>query len=231
MKPRQYLSLFIISGVVALLLANTPAYNADRAIKKVPTSHKVVALTFDDGPDPATTGPLLNVLAARQARATFFILGTSAEKYPELLASIAAAGQEVASHSYSHRFPNKLSEEELAKELAMSEQILTTVAPKPALFRPPGGGYNDRLVHDLRQRGYTTILWSVDPRDWERRSAKQVFDTVVSRIEPGAIILLHEGECAAATPAAVGMIIDRLRQDGYEFLTVSELLQYYEMRH
>lgn len=223
-------SVFTVGVVTASLLAGVMTMESGMAVKKVPTSHKVVALTFDDGPHPATTPALLAVLQAKQAKATFFVLGNRVQLYPNLAADIVNSGQELASHSYTHRFLNRLTPEELAEEIDKSEKVISAVGPKPTLIRPPGGGYNDRLVWELRQRGYTTVLWSIDPRDWAGKSVQRIVEIVVTQAGPGSIILLHEGEYAASTPAAVGIIIDRLRAQGYEFVTVSELLQYYEIR-
>lgn len=231
MKRRKSWGIFLAVGVLVALLAVSHALqDHSRAIKKVPTSHKIIALTFDDGPHPFTTRELLAVLSAKNTRATFFLLGENAVKYPDLLADIAAGGQEIASHGYRHQFPNKQPREELYADLAQFEAVVAAVGARPTLFRPPGGGYNDLLVADLAARGYATILWSIDPRDWERRSAAQIANAIVRQAKPGGIVLLHEGECAVNTPAAVVAVIDRLRADGYEFVTVGELLQYYEIR-
>lgn len=228
MKHRAWAIYFAVGVLATLVAVGHTLQDHGRAVKAVPTSHKVIALTFDDGPHPQTTGPLLAVLAGKKARATFFLLGENAVKYPELVKDIAAAGQEIASHGYRHEFPNKQPREELFADLTRLETLLAAVDVRPALFRPPGGGYNDLLVADLAARGYATILWSVDPRDWERRSAAGIVADVVRSAAPGAIVLLHEGDCAANTPAAVAAIIDSLQAKGYEFVTVSQLLQYNE---
>jgi len=219
-----------VSVVTASLLAGSTSLEPEQAVKKVPTDHKVVALTFDDGPCPGTTPALLAILKARQVKATFFVLGEQVEKYPQLAAQIVNEGHELGSHSYTHRHLNSLSQGELEKELNESEKVFASIGSKPTLIRPPGGGYNDRLVRELKQRGYTTVLWSIDPRDWDHRSTQQIIDSVLGKVKPGAIILLHEGKSAPSTPAAVEVIIDRLRADGYNFITVSDLLQYYEIR-
>lgn len=224
-------SFLVIAGIVSMVMAHEAFLDTAKVIKKVPTTHKVAALTFDDGPDPHTTLRLLAVLKAKQVKATFFVLGSQAENYRGLLAEIVANGHEVASHSYTHRFLNKLSHGEFAEEIEKAEKAIGAAAPKPTLIRPPGGGYNDRLVAELKQRGYTTVLWSIDPRDWSGQSANQIIDAVTRKIEPGSIVLLHEGACANFTPEAVAGIIDRLRERGYTLITVSELLQYYEIRH
>ncbi len=230
-KRRKTWGIYLAAGVlVALLAVGHILQDHSRAVKKVPTNRKIIALTFDDGPHPRTTQALLAVLSAKNVRATFFLLGENAAKFPDLLADIAAAGQEIASHGYRHQFPNKQPRAELYADLARFETVVAAVGAHPALFRPPGGGYNDLLVADLAARGYTTILWSIDPRDWDRRSSAQITNVIIHQAAPGDIILLHEGECAVNTPAAVAAVIDRLRGEGYEFVPVGELLQYYEIR-
>lgn len=229
MKTRFW-SMLAVGCVTISLLAGELALEQDSTIKKVPTTRRIVALTFDDGPDPATTKELTAVLAAKNVHATFFVLGSKVERYPELAALLAQGGHEVQSHGYNHISWNRLSPADLVKELDHAAQAIAAVGPKPTLARPPGGGYNDSLVARLKQMGYTTILWSIDPRDWERRPAAQTVEIVVKNTGPGDIILLHEGDCARQTITAVGSIIDKLRQSGYEFVTVSELLQYYEIR-
>lgn len=221
----------LATGVITIaLIASGVTMETDKAIKKVPTTHKVVALTFDDGPDPKTTPALLAVLQEKQAKATFFVLGQKVERFPSLTAAILKNGHEIGSHGYSHKIINRVTPAEFEQEISAAERAIAGVAPKPTLFRPAGGGYNDRLVEKLRQRGYTTVLWSVDPRDWDGRSVTEIVDTVMHKTEPGSIILLHEGDCATQTPKALEIIIDRLRAQGYEFVTISELLQYYEIR-
>ncbi|SHJ69685.1 polysaccharide deacetylase family protein [Propionispora hippei] len=219
----RWLSLFLCAGIALLVLAEfLPTRVA--IVGQVDTVKKIVALTFDDGPDPVTTQALLEVLAKKQVKATFFLLGSQVEAYPELAANITRQGHEVGSHNYSHVFLNRVSLAEFLEQVGRAEAAISKVAPKPVLFRPPGGGYNDKLVEELQKRGYTTVLWSVDPRDWEGKTAEATTRFVLKQTKPGSIILLHEGSCARATPEAVSRIIEQLAGQGYSFVTVSELL-------
>lgn len=225
-------ALFLSCGLLAATVAGEYISDTNAAVvKRVHTSKKVVALTFDDGPHPLTTKELLAVLQAKQVHATFFVLGSSVEKHKALLGNIVAGGHEVANHSYSHQHLNKMPKQEAMAEVEKAEGVICGQAPKPTLFRPPGGGYNDRLVEELHQRGYAMVLWTIDPRDWDRRSVDQVVATVVNKAEPGAIILLHEGQAAVSTPKAVAQIIDQLRAQEYQFVTVGELMRCYEARN
>jgi peptidoglycan/xylan/chitin deacetylase (PgdA/CDA1 family) len=191
-------------------------------------SFKVVALTIDDGPHYKTTPQMLAVLREKKVKLTLFILGESAQRHPELLAQAVADGHEIATHAYSHNSLAKMSQVEVGEELDKAEKVIGMVAPKPTLFRPPGGAYNDKVLIEARKRGYRTILWSIDPADWRRPSVDHVVDTVMNHIQPGSIVLLHDGQYPLPTPQAIGIIIDRLREQGYSIVTVSELLQYYE---
>jgi peptidoglycan/xylan/chitin deacetylase (PgdA/CDA1 family) len=203
----------------------------NKVIKKVPTTHKVVALTIDDGPHYKTTPQVLAVLREKKVKLTLFILGENAAAHPEILAEAVADGHEIATHAYSHKSLAKMDRRAIGEEFDKAEKAITAVAPKPILFRPPGGAYNDNVLAEAQLRGYTTILWSIDPGDWRRPSVSHVVDSVVNHIEPGSIVLLHDGQYPLPTPEALGIIIDKLREQGYSIVTVSELLQYYEVRN
>jgi peptidoglycan/xylan/chitin deacetylase (PgdA/CDA1 family) len=228
---------FGVWGVMVLfaLLAGGVTTDAllaqNQVIKKVPTTQKVVALTFDDGPEAHTTPELLAVLREKQVHATMFVLGKNVEKNPRIFAQTVADGHEIASHGYSHEIFSRMRPAQYLQEITKVEQLLKDVAPQPVFFRPPGGGWNDSVAAALRQRGYTIVLWSVDPRDWARPSVQQVVQTVLQQVKPGSIIIMHDGQPQLPTPAAVGIIIDRLRAEGYKILTVGELLKYYEEQH
>ena len=222
----------LVFGVVLSVAVVTQGLLTDnnKAIKKVPTTHKVVALTIDDGPHYKTTPLMLAVLREKNVKLTLFILGENAASHPEILAQAVADGHEIATHAYSHKPLNKMSKEEVGAELDKAEKAITVVAPKPTLFRPPGGAYNDIVTAEIAKRGYANILWSIDPGDWRRPSVENVVDTVMKNIQPGSIVLLHDGQYPLPTPEAIGIIIDKLRAQGYSIVTVSELLQYYEVQ-
>jgi peptidoglycan/xylan/chitin deacetylase (PgdA/CDA1 family) len=215
----------------AAVLAQGILTDNNKVIKKVPTTHKVVALTIDDGPHYKTTPQMLAVLREKKVKLTLFILGENAADNPEILASAVADGHEIATHAYSHNSLAKMSKEQIGEELDKAEKVITVSAPKPVLFRPPGGAYNDNVLAEAQKRGYTTVLWSIDPGDWRRPSVAQVVDGVMKHVEPGSIVLLHDGQYPLPTPEAIGIIIDKLREQGYDIVTVSELLQYYEVRN
>lgn len=221
-----------IAACLAITVGVMANINADDTvvIKKVPTSHKVVALTYDDGPHYQSTPKLLEVLRQKQVKATMFVTGMHVERHPELVAQMVADGHEIASHGYSHKFLAKEPPQVRSEEIARTEAVITSIAPKPVLFRPPGGSYNDAITAELKSRGYTTVLWSVDPRDWSVPPVGEVVNAVMKGVKPGSIIIMHDGQYPLPTAQATGIIIDRLRADGYTIVTVSELLQYCEER-
>jgi len=157
-------------------------------------------------------------------------VGEQVEKFPMLIQQEIVEGHEVGSHTYSHPTLSKLRENEIAKELDKAEQAILKVAPKPTLFRPPGGSYNDLILKMARDNGYITILWSVDPYDWRYPPVGEIVNVVLKDSKPGSIIFLHDEKYPSSTPEALGFIIDSLSARGYEFVTVSELLQYYEAK-
>lgn len=201
-----------------------------KVVKAVPTTHKVVAVTFDDGPHYKTTPELLSVLKDKGVKLTFFVLGQHAKDHPEILAQAVADGHEIGTHGYSHTILTKVNAGAVNEELDKAEQAIRVVAPKPLLFRPPGGAFNNTILTAANQHGYSTILWSVDPTDWRRPSVGYVVNNVLDNVKPGSIVLLHDGQYPLPTPEAIGIIIDGLRERGYELVTVSKLLEYYEVK-
>jgi peptidoglycan/xylan/chitin deacetylase (PgdA/CDA1 family) len=221
-------SVAVFFTITVISLSQNSFQEEIYVIKKVPTSQKVVALTIDDGPHEQATPELLATLREKQVKVTLFILGKNAEKNPGILAQAAADGHELANHAYSHRFLNKISQAERLEEIEKTEKLIMAVAPKPTLLRPPGGGYNDGIVAEARKLGYSTILWSLDTRDWQGISADQLVNNVMANVKPGSIILMHDGQYPIATTKGIGLVIDRLRAEGYSIVTVSQLLKYYE---
>jgi peptidoglycan/xylan/chitin deacetylase (PgdA/CDA1 family) len=187
----------------------------------VPTE-KVVALTFDDGPAPGLTEPLLDILAENQATATFFVIGRHVMEYPDLTRKIVAANMEIANHSYTHRNLTKLSPEEVAQEVMRTQAAVQTVTGRtPRFLRPPGGNWNDEVARIVRRWGLTPCFWLVDVYNSEVISAQQVANAVLGQVRPGSIILMHNGKMS--TLQALPTILRELRRRGYAFVTVETL--------
>jgi peptidoglycan-N-acetylglucosamine deacetylase len=176
-----------------------------------------VVLTFDDGPWPNTTEQILAILAQRHAPATFFVVGRQVERYPELVQQELTAGMMIGTHSYSHPQPfDRLPVAQIREEIARGRRTLQPLGLRPAGFRPPGGAGSATVVATAQGLGYRTVLWSVDPADWQPGvTADQLVQRVLAGVRPGAIVLLHDGGGnRSATVAALPAIIDGLRRLG-----------------
>lgn len=224
------LGVVVVLGILAYSDLDDSVWCSVRPVSKVPTNDKVVAITIDDGPHPKTTPEILAVLREKDVKVTFFVLGVNAQKNPKLVAQELLEGHEIGSHAYSHTRLVKLSEDKIDEELNQTERAIMLIGPKPTLFRPPGGAYNSKVLSSIEHKGYTMILWSVDPDDWRRPSVDDLVERVMANVKPGSIILLHDGQYPLPTPKALAIIIDRLRNEGYSLVTVSELLRSSEMR-
>jgi peptidoglycan/xylan/chitin deacetylase (PgdA/CDA1 family) len=188
-----------------------------------------IALTFDDGPSPRSTPKLLAELARHQARATFFVLGAKAERFPEILRAIHAAGHEIGVHGQTHdrllslRHPRKI-----VADLERAQSIVAAATGHPArLFRPPVGHVSPRTAVAARRLGLTLVGWNVRARDGLAGArADAVARRVVSRLRPGAIVLLHDAserdQFEPASVAAIGPILTALSERGLACVTVSE---------
>jgi peptidoglycan/xylan/chitin deacetylase (PgdA/CDA1 family) len=195
-----------------------------------PPTERRIALTFDDGPDPAWSPRVLDTLAARGVRGTFFCVGDRAERAPAAVRAIADAGHEIASHGWSHRSLWFCGPRRTAEEIDRTQVTLATLSGRaPALFRPPYGMVNAALFPLLSARGVRPVFWSIQPEGLRPAAADAQVAHVVARAHPGAIVGLHDAEGTPGAPArlvaALPAMIDGLRDAGYELTTVSELLQ------
>ncbi len=160
------------------------------AVTRVRSRLPLVALTFDDGPDPATTREFLSVLGKHGAAATHFLVGQAVEARPDLLTEIVESGNAVGSHTYSHRSLVRLSPSERREEITRGEAALGQHAS--ALFRPPYGHYNVAVAREVRAAGLQCIWWSGHAEDWVAQDAPTLVARLRRAIKPGAIVLLHE---------------------------------------
>jgi peptidoglycan/xylan/chitin deacetylase (PgdA/CDA1 family) len=188
-----------------------------------PAAPLPVALTFDDGPWPHTTGQILATLAQRRAPATFFVVGRQVQRYPQLLRRELAAGMVVGTHSYRHpqRF-DRLPARRVREEIIRGRRTLDRLGARPVGFRPPGGAASATVVEAAEQLGLRTVVWSVDPADWQQgTTADQLVRRVLAAARPGAIVLLHDGGGdRSATVAALPAIIEGLRHLGLTLTTL-----------
>lgn len=185
------------------------------------TGNKVIALTFDDGPGPYTAH-LLDILDQYGARATFFLIGSKVSGQASVVRSIQARGHQLGNHSWSHPELPKLSVDQIAGEIdRTNEAIRQATGVKPSILRPPYGAVNGVVLEQLRLRNMSSILWSVDTRDWADRNSQIVCSRAVAGARPGAVILMHDIHQTSVN--AVPCILSSLKQQGYSFVTIQRL--------
>jgi peptidoglycan/xylan/chitin deacetylase (PgdA/CDA1 family) len=227
--------ILVVVGVIFLSLFAALWWSYSAAIVSLPTDEKVVALTYDDGPNPPHTEALLELLAQHGVKATFFLKGRNVEAYPGTVQAILQAGHEIGNHSYSHRPMFSLSRSAMQEEVARTNALIAQVTGSPpALFRPPYGGQGPGLKRALSALGMPSILFGAVGFDWQVTDPQRVADHVLDAIEPGDLVLLHDGDgdvddprtqaTRAHTVAATGIIIEALKAQGYRFATVGELM-------
>lgn len=185
--------------------------------------YKEVALTIDDGPDPVLGPQVAAVLHARGVAATFFLVGTRVKQHPEVARLLARDGFELGNHTYDHQRLPGLKPHEIANELRLGDkQIWQATGHHVGLLRPPGVQYDDKTLRVAHALGYVTVSWTVGARDYDPQPPQWIARRVLQRTEPGSIILLHQDN--PSTPAALPLIVDGLRRQGYAFVTVSQML-------
>jgi len=209
--------------------ATDSAVDESQLIRKINTSNKVVALTFDDGDYSGNLSRIVQILSENDALGTFFLTGLGVEAHPELIRNILAQGHTIGNHSYSHPLFTNLSTLQMKDQLdrlEVSMQRITGQSTKP-FFRPPYGDYNPTVLKTVGDVGYSkTITWNIDPLDWKGISADEITKSVLQNISPGSIVLMHASSGAVNTPAALPNIISNLKASGYKMVTLPELLTY-----
>ncbi len=193
--------------------------------RNISDEDKIVALTFDDGPSKYTDS-ILDTLKKYDACATFFVIGNKVDFYDETLNKMLKNGNEIGNHSYSHKWLNRLSEQEFKNELSKTqEEVKKATGYTPKLFRPTYGGYSDRLK---KYTDLTFVLWDVDSSDWKVKNTDKIIKNVIPNVKDGSIVLMHDNHKYAAD--AIEAVVKNLKEEGYEFVTVSELLELKELR-
>ena len=188
---------------------------------------KYVALTFDDGPSGKYTRALLDGLYDRGVKATFLLCGYRMAEYPDITQRIFDEGHEIGYHGYSHDNMQQMSRRDIAAEL-MDCQVLLPEGCFPVFLRPPGGCCSDAVRQVAQARGLSILNWSIDPKDWATRDTAVVERRILSRIQDGDIVLLHDMRQSSVRAALD--IIDSLMEEGFEFVTVSELAKLRNVR-
>jgi peptidoglycan/xylan/chitin deacetylase (PgdA/CDA1 family) len=193
-------------------------------VRSIRTVKPLVAMTFDDGPHSKLTPLLLDMLAVRGLRATFYVIGNRVDQHPALVQRMLAEGHEVGNHSWSHPFLSSLDSDGVIAQLdATTRAVFRATGKVPVTMRPPYGALHARqrlMVHE--RRNLPTVLWSVDPEDWRRPGAEVVAERILHHTRPGGIVLSHD--IHAPTIRAMPATLDGLTLRGFSFVTVSEML-------
>lgn len=194
-----------------------PIYNVDRG------EEKVCSLTFDAAWDDADTDRLIEILDRYNVKATFFMVGSWVEKYPESVKKFADRGHEIMNHSDTHPHIDRLSEQKVKEEInSCADKIEAVTGKRPTLFRGPYGEYNNTVIRAAQELGHRVLQWDVDSLDWKDLKTDDIVTRVLKRVQPGSVMLFHNG--AKNTPEALPQIIEKLQAEGYKFLPATELL-------
>jgi polysaccharide deacetylase family sporulation protein PdaB len=190
---------------------------------QLPEGVKAVAITFDAAYGNEQTVQLLDMLDEYGVKSTFFLCGIWVNDNTELTKEISRRGHEIGTHSQTHPDMAKITKESIVKELTDSANLIKqTIGKEVPLFRPPFGSYNDRLIKTAEELRYYTVQWDVDSIDWKGYSAANIAERVLKKVKSGSIVLFHND--AKNVIGGLRIIADKLKKDGYEFRTVSDLI-------
>lgn len=220
------IGLFAISALyiqVAELISAGPI-----AIAGTRTERKVVALTFDHSWGNKFTPSILDTLKANNTKVTFFIMGPWAQKYQDVAKRMAADGHEIASHGYRHQNYGDMTREWVKEDIEKSHALIKEITGVDAkLIRPPNGHYNQQSLKVTEELGYKTIIWNIDSLDWKNPGRDVIIERVMKRLKPGGIILMHASDTPVQTAEALPILLEKIKAQGYEIVTVSQLLEQY----
>lgn len=189
---------------------------------EVDSSAPMIALTFDDGPNPENTARILDVLNANYSRATFFVVGTNAENYPETLKAISSSGNEIGNHTYKHAKLTDLSSADVEEQIdKVNRAVKKATGENTTVIRPPYGAYDEKLLEQLEE---PVVLWDLDTEDWNSRNAQTIVENVLSQVKDGDIILMHD--IYESTAEAIELLVPKLKEQGFQIVTVSEMAHY-----
>ena len=228
-------SLFVSALVFLTAITVAAAFKGERTVRVnasqkrfipiycVQTDEKKLAITFDAAWGADDTEQLIEILNKYNAKATFFVVGTWAEKNPDSVKAFFDTGHEIANHSYNHTLYSKLSKEEISADIEKCNGIIQDITgERPALLRAPSGDYTDSSETAAKELNMCTVQWSVDSLDWKGLSSEEIEKRVINAAGNGSIILFHND--VKNTPAALDNILSELSEKGYSFVSVSELI-------
>lgn len=222
---RKILLLLSLVTIAAALLSAKPRNRAvpaqNAAGIPAEAAPKLLAFTFDDGPHRGSTDRLLDGLSERGAKGTFFLVGQEIDEARDIVERMRDEGHQIGNHTWSHKRLDEISADEAAQEIGKTDALLKSVAGEREYWlRPPYGFLREGAEKSL---GVPIVKWSVDPRDWESRDTGKVVQAVMDAVKPGDIVLLHD--IYPTSVEAALQLMDALAADGYQFVTVEELLK------
>ncbi|MCL1863569.1 MAG: polysaccharide deacetylase family protein [Defluviitaleaceae bacterium] len=210
--------LFFISLLFFAVFTITTAYSAEKPYVKM------VALTFDDGPS-VHTDTILDILEEHDARATFFVLGNRISSHRETVQRAVTLGNEIANHTNSHLRLTAQTDSQVIHEIKSASAAIREVAgDSPRIYRPPFGATDERIISISKELGYGIVKWTLDPLDWRDRNPDIIYERIMSQVEDGSVIVLHD--IHRTTAQAMERVIPSLIEKGFKLVTVSELLDY-----
>jgi peptidoglycan-N-acetylglucosamine deacetylase len=226
-----FAAVAIVLAALWYLLENPTNQLFGHTVTQVPIHQKVVALTFDDGPNPPYTNQIVNYLHSQHVVATFFVVGKAVARHPDVVRLEAQDGDALGNHTWDHAHLMLESKAHIRQEISRTDQAIQDAAGiRTRLFRPPFGARDYTVINVARNMGYQVIMWSVPlPRDWQSPPPAVIRDRVMHYVKDGSIIVLHDGNRGnagnrASTVTATKLIVQALQRDGYQLVTVPELL-------
>lgn len=223
---KMILLLLLLPLVIPILIPEVGlAYSG--VTYHIDTNEKIIALTFDDGPHPIYTPQILDILDQHQVKATFFMIGSRMEEYPDIVKEVAARGHLIANHTYTH--PGNLrtlSLEKLKWEIDQCQLSMQRITGQNTyLFRPPRGILNSQIIKILKEKGYTIVLWGICTYNYKAPTPEMMAARVIKHAHPGLIVLVHDGKTDFRWKdvEATRLIVASLSRQGYRFVTLEEL--------
>ncbi len=226
-KRQILLSLCAVLALAIAIIGSVKVFAREERLLPiycVECEEKKVAISFDAAWGNDDTEQLINILAEYDVPATFFVVGAWVDKYPESVKQLHDAGHKIGNHSNTHPYMTKLSNEQMLSELSSCNQKIKSITGyEPCLFRAPYGDYNNATVKAVESAGMYTIQWDVDSLDWkENATAQTISQRVISKVKNGSIVLFHND--ADHTPEALPTILAALKDQGYEFVFIEDLI-------
>ena len=219
-KSRILRTAALLAAAILLCVPGIVEYRTKAVAVSNMEESKKIALTFDDGPHPYYTEQLLDGLKERDVKATFFVLGKHAEQYPELVERMNDEGHLIGNHTYSHMQLSQRNSEEFKEELIKTNELIEELTGQEVQYvRPPYGTWDKKFEQELNM---FPVLWNIDTLDWSSKNVAGIVQKVKNKAKDNGIILMHDEYKTTVTAAL--QIIDELKEEGYEFVTVEELL-------